>query len=208
MLRRVFLKSAGAAAGLSALPRAAVSAARPEFSDGFVLLRSQSDAAGAAMRPFALSDCEDCDGQSVRVQIDEWQPALDGAVVSTLELRAVFALPDGSEAPFLAWHYAADGLAGSRSYATQFVAGRASLRRFDLSYRRCAGGEAMSASCGLTRLDLPLLSPGHYVLVGPDAQGERLRARTLVHSGDRQAPIERSALPAHDYLAFRISAGA
>jgi hypothetical protein len=208
MRRRVFLKSAGAAAALSALPLVAASAAAPAMSAGFVLLRSDSDATATPIRPFGLSDCSDCNAERVFVQIDDWQPALAGPVVSEFQLRAIFELEGGGEAPFLAWHYAADALAGSRSYSTRFAAGRASLRRFDLEYRRCDSISSARSSCSLTRLDLPLLTPGHYMLVGPDASGAPLGAASLWHSGEARAPIDPATLPGHDYLAFRISASA
>lgn len=192
MKRRSFLKSATLAGAAGSVPLAfakLATAAPPRF----VLRRAASATTGAAYEPFEVSACAACSTDTVRVRMDGLHVA-SGSRLRAFALNALFAHPDGGTAPFLAWHYASDG--GVRmSQRASFVAGRASMRGFELEYRHQGEAACRTQACALTRFEAPLLAPGHYVLVDESAPA------ALAHGGDPLAPLGARGF---DYLAFRI----
>ena len=192
MKRRSFLKSATLAGAAGSVPLAFApfaAAAAPRF----VLLRATAATAGAAYARFEVSACEACSVDAVRVRLDGLHVAA-GSRLRALSLSALFDHPEGGSAPFLAWHYANDG-AVRMSQRASFVAGRASMRGFELEYRHQGDAACRTQACALTRFEAPLLSPGHYVLVDASAPA------ALAHGGDALAPLGARDF---DYFTFRI----
>lgn len=204
MQRRQFLGSASVLAGMAAAPLAhAVAACAPD--PRFVLLRAQDATAGAAFVPLSLAPCVDCAAPVLQVSIDGLHAAGDRAGFDDLAINAMFDLPDGSSVPFVAWRYAA-GPVPSRTDHARFIAGRETVRRLEIEYRLAADGIARREHCRLARFDAPLLAPGHYVLLGPGADGSPVQPRGFVHSGDVSAPLSLPAGRDFDYLAIRVEA--
>ena len=202
MQRRRFLMSAGAAAGMAAVPLARA-AAGPLRDDRFVLLRADEASAGSPLMPYALAPCPDCSASALHVSIDGLHFAAGGPVLDDLAVHAMFDLPDGSSVPFVAWRYSA-GPVPSRTDRAHFVVDRATVRRFELEYRATQSAGARHETCALTRVDAPLLTPGHYVLAGPRRSGARVDPRGFVHTGDFAAPLAGPVARDFDYLALRI----
>ncbi len=204
MKRRKFLKTATIAGAAVVLPMTLVHAASLASAPSrFMLMRAASADAGAAFHALDRAACVDCDTAAVRVRMDGMHLAEAGAVLREFSLHAMFDVPHAPRAPFIAWHYVA-GTPARVSQRMSFVAGRASMRGFELEYRVADDAACATESCALTRLDAPLLVPGHYVLVGPRRDGTRVDPTTFAHSGDTAAPL---AMPRDfDYLAFRIEA--
>jgi hypothetical protein len=202
MRRRRFLMSAGAAAGMTAVPLARA-ASGPLRGDRFVLLRAEEASAGSPLMPHALAPCQDCSASALHVSIDGMHFAVGGAVLDDLAVHAMFDLPGGSSVPFVAWRYSA-GPVPSRTDRAHFVVDRATVRRFELEYRVTESPGARHETCALTRVDAPLLTPGHYVLAGPRRSGARVDPRGFVHTGDFAAPLAGPVARDFDYLALRI----
>jgi hypothetical protein len=204
MKRRQFLHTTAAAGALAAIPLGSAiarQAARPRFT----LAHSGTATAGAAFRAIAQADCADCGADTLRVRLDGLHPAHDGLVLQEFGLSAIFETP-GARTPFLAWQHVA-GAQQRRSQRLSFVAGRATLRGFELEYRIAGMSMCANEACSLTRFDAPLLAPGHYVLAGPRRNGERVDPSQLRHSGDIAAPLLETGVPRDfDYLALRIEA--
>lgn len=165
MHRRGFLKSTGAAAAALSIPVGAL-ARSPETR--WQLLRARAEEPGAALVSLSHSRLPACAAATLVVELGAFQPASGGAVCDRFELETVYAA-ERTEARFLAARYVADSILPGTSQPTRFVAGRASLRRFDLGYR--AGGASCREHCELTGLQASLLAPGTYLLVGPDRSG-------------------------------------
>jgi hypothetical protein len=128
-----------------------------------------------------------------------------GAVLDDLFVHAMFDLSDGSSVPFIAWRHAA-GPVPSRTDRARFIADRATLRRLEIEFRLADSRSRQREDCPLTRFDAPLLTPGHYVLLGPRRDGSRAEPRALLHSGDVTAPLSALAGRDFDYLAIRVEA--
>jgi hypothetical protein len=130
----------------------------------------------------------------MRVRMDGMHVASSSSL-REFSLNAMFDVAFAPRAPYIAWHYAA-GSAPRMSQRASFVAGRASMRGFDLEYRHDGDAACRTQACALTRFEAPLLAPGHYVLVDASAPA------ALAHTGDTLAPL--GAQREFDYLAFRI----
>lgn len=180
---------------------ATVSAESPRLQ----LLSAPSAEAGTRFLPHALADCVRCDRATVQLSIDSFHAADGGAVIDDLALHAMFDLQEGGSAAFTAWRYHS-GVVESRTDSVCFTAERDSLRRFEIEYRVAGSAASQREICALTRFDLPLLAPGHYVLLGPRRDGSRLPAQSLHHSGDTHAPLANLSARDFDYLAFRVEA--
>jgi hypothetical protein len=202
--RREFLAAAGLAAGACGSARASATALSAD-SPRLLLLSAPSADAGTRFLPQRLADCAHCDSARVHVSIDSFHAADGGAVLDDLALHAMFDLQDGGSAAFTAWSFHA-GAVESRTDSTRFTAGRDSLRRFEIEYRLAGNTESQRETCALTRFDLPLLAPGHYVLLGPRRDGSRPPPQALRHSGDSKAPLANLPARDFDYLAFRVEA--
>jgi hypothetical protein len=191
MKRRSFLKSATLAGAAGSLPLVFAPLAQAS-APRFVLRRASAAMPGAPYLPLEVSPCTACSADTLRVRMD----GLHLAAHSNLRefaLSALFDVDAAANAPFLAWQYAAAG--GRTSQRFGFVAGRASMRGFELEYRHAGETVCRRETCALTRLDVPLLAPGHYVLVDAAAPA------VLAHSGDPRAPLAERGF---DHLAFRI----
>jgi hypothetical protein len=202
MKRRQFLHGAGALGAVTLLPVAAAAAA-PASPARFALLRSTTSEAGARFVPHASCAASACDSAALRVRIDGLQAADGGPVLHELWLSAMFAAPDGGTSPFVAWQFAQ----GPRPHMGQrlsFVAPREGLRGFALDYRLQAASACEREACSLTSFALPLLTPGHYALLGPRRNGSPAVTRGLRHSGDSAAPLLSATARDFDCLAFRI----
>ena len=193
MKRRSFLKSATLAGAAGSVPLAFAKIAVAE-APKYVLLRAESCEAGAEYRALDAVACADCGAEAMRVRMDGMHLAPSSSL-RELSLSAMFDVARAPKAPFVAWHYAA-GNSPRMSQRMSFIAGRASMRGFELEYRHDGDAFCRTQACALTRLEAPLLAPGHYVLVDAAAPG------ALVHSGDARAPL--GTLRGFDYLAFRI----
>jgi hypothetical protein len=199
MKRRQFLHSATVAGAATLLPVAvhAASAAEPRFG----LLRSTGQA-GARFEPHLACGAAPCGAAALRIRIDGLQRAAGTPVLHELWLSALFETGDGTTAPFLAWQFA-HGPRPQMAQRVAFVAPRERMRGFVLDYRLGARSDCAQETCALTSFALPLLVPGHYVLLGPRRDGRAAPIRRLRHSGDVAAPL---AGTRHDFdaLAFRI----
>lgn len=91
------------------------------------------------------------------------------------------------------------GALRSESAGSRFVAGRATLRRLEMEYS--LGESHRLESLSLVGAQAGLLSPGHYLLVGPRADGSLLDTRGWTHSGNPTQPLLESV--EGDVLAFR-----
>ena len=202
MKRRKFLKSAAIAGAAAALPMSLAYAAAPSANvQRFVLLRATSDQAGATFHTLDDASCVDCATEAVRIRMDGMHVADGGAVLGELSLHAMFDVPLAPRAPFIAWHYVS-GAPAKNSQRGSFVAGRASMRGFELEYRLADESRCNREDCTLTRFHAPLLKPGHYVVVGPRRDGSRVDPSGFVHSGDKTTPL--AIARDFDYLAFRV----
>ena len=79
------------------------------------------------------------------------------------------------------------------------------MRRFELDYRLAGDLQCRSETCTLTRLRMPALVPGRYVLLGPRRAAAPVDIGALRHSGDAACPlgdVERD----FDYLTLRVEA--
>ena len=135
---------------------------------------------------------------------DALHPADGGGVIRDFGLHALFDLEDGTSARFIAWQVGGSGFLRTESAGTRFMAGRASLRRLEVEYQW--GGVDRTEVLGLVGGDTALLSPGHYVLVGPRADGVPADTRGWTHSGDPARPLE-GAVDV-DVVAFRVESPA
>ncbi len=206
MHRRNFLHAASLAVASSTLPgavSAAFAAQAGSVTDPRLqLLRADAGVAGA---PF-LQPLTYRGGQAGRamVHIDKLHAADGGAVLARLELHAIFAQADGSEAPFLAWqHGAAAG--ASRSDRVRFSAPGNALRRFEVGYQLAGDPAACTSKCVLAGVDAGALQPGQYVLLGPRRDGRPVDTWGLSFTGDAEQPL-RSRGRDYDYLALRVVA--
>ena len=203
MQRRRFLQTTSLAVATTALPLTLARAAgRGTAEPRFLLARSAVASAGAPFADLDQDPCTECTSRAVRIRLDGMHFAQAGAVLRELTLQAMFDVPREPSRPFIAWHYAA-GRPANVSQRASFVAGRASMRGFELAYRLEAG-ERRQEACALTRFERPLLLPGHYILAGPRRDGSRVQASALSHSGDPAAPL--ASARDFDYLALRIEA--
>lgn len=134
------------------------------------------------------------------VTLDALHPAANGGVVRDFGLHAVFDLENGKSARFTAWQVGGSGHVRTESAGTRFIAGRATLRRLEVDYQ--LAGLDRTEALSLVGAQSGLLSPGHYLLVGPNADGSPATARGWTHSGDPASPL--SAPVDVDVLAFRI----
>jgi hypothetical protein len=203
MKRRQFLHNATIAGAATLLPVAVHAAGRAAPAPRFGLLRSSGEA-GARFEPHLACGAAPCDGAALRIRIDGLQPAAGAPVLRELWLSALFETADGMTAPFLAWQFAH----GPRPHMGQrvaFVAPRERMRGFALDYRLGEQAGCAQETCALTSFALPLLVPGHYVLLGPRRDGRAAPTRRLRHSGDAAAPLA-GAPRDFDALAFRIEA--
>jgi hypothetical protein len=208
MQRRQFLHTTGLAAAAVALPAGIACATAPRAAvSQFQLLRAESAEPGARFVPFDLASCADCGTEAVRIHLDGFHPAEDGAVLQEFWLSALFDVPGAEPAPFLAWQHVA-GTAPRRSQRLSFVAGRASVSGFELDYRLAEEAACTRENCALTSFTTPLIAPGHYSLTGPrrKRRKKRIDARGLCHSGDPSAPLRSVEARDFDYLAFRVEA--
>ncbi|SDD45667.1 hypothetical protein SAMN04488509_102527 [Aquimonas voraii] len=155
---------------------------------------------GQKWRPVAQACTEACDQEALQITLDRLHPASGGGLIRSFGLHAVFELRDGQSARFTAWRMGGDGALRSESAGSRFVAGRATLRRFELDYQ--LGDAVHEETLSLTGSESGLLVPGHYLLVGPQADGVLARTSGWVHSGDTMQPLA-SPVPV-DVLSFRI----
>lgn len=205
MRRRGFLHCAAALGALATLPLAARAAMRgSKTGPAFVLARSASGARGEAFDPLAVSCAGACTAAMLRVRIDGLHRAAGTPVLHELALSAMFDHGGVQPAPFLAWQFV-HGAPSRVSQSIVFSAPRDGMRGFELEYRLAGDAQCRDEACALTRFGAPLLSPGHYVLLGPRRDGTRVDAAGLRHSGDALAPLGEAARD-FDYLALRIEA--
>lgn len=207
MKRRKFLQGAGTLGAAVLLPAAAHAAAdafAAPAQSRFTLLRS-SGGPGARFFPHAACSAADCGADTLRLRIDGLQRADGAPVLHELWLSALFDHPDGGTAPFLAWQFT-DGPRASTGQRIAFVAPRAGMRGFALDYRLGAAAACTRETCALTSLGLPLLTPGHYALLGPRRDGGPASPHGLTHSGNLAAPLAAGVSRDFDCLAFRIEA--
>jgi hypothetical protein len=200
MQRRSFLSSASLLAGAISLPLASRGfAASP--APLWQLLWSPTANAGDPWRSIQAACADHCDAESVEVSLDALHPASAGHAVSRLAVNAMFDMPGGGSAPFIAWQFSGAGAAHSATSSTRFIAGRSSMRCLEIEYS-LAGVDHVER-CDLVGMSGLLLSPGHYLLVGPDADGRPAKVKHLVHSGVASRPL--AGPTDFDYLALRIA---
>lgn len=201
MERRGFIQSASLMAGTSLLSFAGpVLAARTQSR--WQLLWTPSADTGARWRPVHQACAPSCSEAELSVTIDGLHPAQGGAVVTELSLHAMFDLAEGQSARFTAWQMGGSGPLRTQTSSARFVAGRATLRRLELEY--VLAESTRTESCALTGAIDGLLSPGHYLLVGPRMDGSAAAAGRWVHSGDPLRPLGRPVDV--DVLGFRVEA--
>ena len=145
-----------------------------------------------------------CDQEALEVTMDAFHAAAGGSRISRLAVNAIFDLPGGESAPFLAWQFGGMAVEDSKTASCRFIAGRASMCRFQIEYR--FAGIDRAERCDLLGAQGGLLGPGHYLLVGPDSEGRRARTSGLTHSGDAVRPL--AGATDFDYLSFRVAATA
>ncbi|MFN7784303.1 MAG: hypothetical protein ACK5PG_16400 [Lysobacterales bacterium] len=160
--------------------------------------------AGRAWRPVEQMCGAQCADEALAVTLDALHPADGGAVIRDFGLHAVFDLADGTSARFIAWQVGGSGFLRTESAGTRFMAGRASLRRLEVEY--LWDGIDRTEALGLAGADTALLSPGHYLLVGPRADGAPADIRGWTHSGDASRPL--GGAVDVDVLAFRVESPA
>lgn len=205
MKRRHFLHTAGTLGAVTLLPAAAQAAShalRGAEPARFTLLRAATGEAGARFAPHAACAAGECDQAALRIRIDGLQRAAGAPVLSELWLSALFEAADGTAAPYLAWQFC-DGARPHMGQRVAFVAPRDRMRGFVLDYRLGEQAHRAQENCALTSFALPLLVPGHYVLLGPTRDGRAAFARGLRHSGNPAAPLA-GAPRVFDALAFRL----
>lgn len=199
MQRRSFICSASLMAGVSLLPFAGPAlAARPPLR--WQLLWAPSAEVGTRWRPVREACSEGCSDEALIVSIDAMHAAQGGAVVTDLGVHAMFDLAEAQSARFTAWQMGGSGLLRTSTSGARFIAGRATLRRFELEY--ALAGPSLRETCELTGARDGLLNPGHYLLVGPRADGSAIAAGSWVHSGDPLRPLSQPVDA--DVLAFRV----
>ncbi len=203
MQRRRFLSSASLLAGASLLPLASPGLATGSPSRWQVLWVPAARA-GEVWQPVHRACGVHCQDEALRVTVDAMHPAAGGRVISDFGLHAVFDLAGGHSARFTAWQMGGEGALRSESAGASFIAGRATLRRIDLDYR--LGRAEHLETLSLVAAHDGLLSPGHYVLVGPRADGGPADTRGWTHSGDPARPL--SGAIDVDVLAFRVESPA
>ena len=208
MKRRNFLMNSAALVGAGVVPAFALAKAvsatpgAPRFS------LAQLDASRgtfAAVSGCAPSSCLD---DSVRLRFDAFHAAEPAPVLRALRVHALFDVIGSPQTPYIVWDYRAAEHA-SNSGGVSFVAGRDCMRGFALDYRLDDGSaDVQRTHVSLTRLDVPILHPGHYVLAGPRRDGRVADLDGLRYSGSPQQPVLAGAgqALAFDYLAFRIEA--
>lgn len=145
-----------------------------------------------------------CADEALVITLDALHPASGGGVIRDFGLHALFDLQDGTSARFTAWQMGGRGPMRTESMGTRFIAGRASLRRLELEYQ--LDGVDRTEALALVGGQSGLLSPGHYLLVGPRADGALANTRGWTHSGDPSRPL--SAAVGVDVLAFRVESPA
>lgn len=202
MHRRNFLQAASFAVASSTLPTAIAFAADTGtvVDPRLQLLRAEPGIAGAPFLP-PVGIRGGMAGRTM-VHIDALHPADGGAVLSRLELRAIFAQSDGSDAAFLAWNYGA-ALDASRSDRVRFAAGGGALRRFEVGYQVVSEPMACTEKCLFAGVDTGALAPGQYVLLGPRRDGRAVDAWRLTSTGDAALPLKLRGRD-FDYLALRV----
>lgn len=168
------------------------------------LLWVSEPSAGQAWRPLHQMCAAHCADEALVITLDALHPASGGGVIRDFGLHAVFDLQDGTSARFTAWQMGGRGPMRTESTGTRFIAGRASLRRLELEYQ--LDGVDRTEALGLVGGQSGLLSPGHYLLVGPRADGALANTRGWTHSGDPSRPL--SAAVGVDVLAFRVESPA
>jgi hypothetical protein len=203
MKRREFVLSAGLLAGASALPLA-THAHSERHAPLWQLLWASSAEAGSAWRPVHSTCIRGCGDEPLQVTMDAFHVAEAGNVVSQLGVRAIFDLASGESVPFLAWQYSGQGIENSSTTGIRFIAGRATLLRFEIDYTHA--DVRRTEQCGLAGAGQFLLNPGHYLLAGPRADGTLARVEGSKHSGDVMRPLSGST--DFDYLAFRVGSAA
>jgi hypothetical protein len=203
MERRGFLRSATYLAGASCLPIAASSLAAGSPARWQILWVSEPED-GEAWRPVERMCGPNCAEEALTVTLDALHPADGGGVIGEFGLHAVFDLDDGTSARFTVCQVGGSGPVRTTSAGTRFIAGRASLRRFELEYQ--LDGVDYSEVLALGGSQSALLNPGHYLLVGPRADGAPANPRGWTHSGDRARPLKASVDV--DVLAFRVESPA
>jgi hypothetical protein len=202
MKRREFVLSAGLLAGASALPLVARSHAASPASL-WQLLWAPSAEAGSAWLPLHSACIRGCGEAALQVTMDAFHSAEPGNVVGQLGVHAIFDLPTGESARFLAWQFAGPGIGRSATAGTRFLAGRAAMRHFEIEYH--LAGIRHVEQCDLVGAGHALLNPGHYLLAGPCAAGRPARIDHR-HSGDVARPL--AGATDFDYLAFRVGIAA
>jgi hypothetical protein len=203
MKRRQFLRNASTAGAVALMPVSMQAMAHDQAAPRFTLLRSSSDMRGAQFAPHASCAAASCNASALRIRIDGLQRADGNPVLHELWLSALFESADGGTSPFIAWQFA-HGPRPHMSQRVAFVAPRERLRGFALDYRLDAKACLEQEACPLTSFSLPLLTPGHYALLGPRRDGRGARTRGLRHSGDSAAPLQWQGVRDFDYVAFRI----
>lgn len=138
------------------------------------------------------------------VTVDALHPASGGGVIRDFGLHAIFDLENGKSARFTAWQVGGSGHVRTQSAGTRFIAGRATLRRLEVDYH--LAGVDRTEALPLVGTQSALLSPGHYLLVGPRADGTPANTRGWTHSGEVASPL--SAAVDVDVLAFRVESPA
>lgn len=198
MHRRGFLKSTGFAAAALSLSTSTWASHR---GLRWQLLRAEGEAAGDALLPFSQCALPECSAEVVVIELGRFLPAEAGAVCERFELEAVYA-SQASEARFLASRHVADPVLPCASQPTRFVAERASLRRFSLEFQ--LAGRSCREECDLAGFKTSLLSPGTYLLVGPDRSGQATAIRGLRLGADPLGAPECAGERGFDCLAMRI----
>lgn len=203
MQRRSFLSSASLLAGALSLPLASRAFTAPP-APLWQLLWSPTSNQGDSWRSVHAACADGCDAEAVEVSLDALHAANGGHLVSQLAVHAMFDLPGGESVPFTAWQFAGTGAECSATSSSRFIAGRASVRCLQIEYRHA--GIDRFERCDLVGVAGPLLIPGHYLLVGPDAHGRAAQVRGLVHSGSVNRPL--AGPTDFDYLSLRIAPAA
>jgi hypothetical protein len=208
MKRREFLNTAAlvSAIGVAPLATRIARAADPAVSNQFIVARSIASTRGAQFEAIRDAACTNCDVEMVRIRIDGLHVATHTPVLQSMTLSAMFDRPGMSPLPFIAWHFE-HGPKPRMSQRMSFVAARDRIRGLELEYRLNDDAQCRRETCALTAFTAPLLSPGHYALLGPRRDGTRVDASTLRHSGNIEAPLAAHGVARDfDYLAFRVEA--
>ena len=205
MKRRDFLQSAaviGSALAIPTVVRAGIHASSP--TPLFALARSLSDDAGARFAPLGSAPRGAAAIDMLRIRIGSLHRAAGTSVLHELGVNAMFEHDGAGEVPLHAWRFV-HGSPGHASPPVAFVAAAGRMRRFELDYRLAGDLQCRSETCTLTRLRMPALVPGRYVLLGPRRAAAPVDIGALRHSGDAACPLgdmERD----FDYLTLRVEA--